>query len=270
MADNDNYEDEYQFADPDDVGADSPVQDPEVQAPGDKSVTDKSFASKSRVVRNALIVVALVIIAMTIYPFIHSLFSDEKKTSAITPATQVSTVKKTVITSAPEPVTAPVAVSSPGSQLDNQISQKLSSLESSQDRIQTEFISTNTQLTGINNNVNEMMAKVTALTNAMALYAAKINEQELMIEKLTAQAAAQKKARVSHRVSSKRISPSLQYYIQAVIPGRAWLIATNGATLTVREGTTINGLGTVTLIDPRQGRVLTSSGRIIRFSQQDS
>ncbi|MBA3536672.1 MAG: type IV secretion protein IcmG, partial [Tatlockia sp.] len=65
-------------------------------------------------------------------------------------------------------------------------------------------------------------------------------------------------------------APRLMYFIQAIIPGRAWLIATNGSTITVREGTRIAGWGVVKLIDPIQGRVLTSSGRIIRFSQRDS
>ncbi|HAF87135.1 MAG TPA: type IV secretion protein IcmG, partial [Legionellales bacterium] len=60
------------------------------------------------------------------------------------------------------------------------------------------------------------------------------------------------------------------YYIKAVIPGRAWLIAANGSTLTVSEGTNIKGYGMVKLIDSTQGRILTSSGRVIRFSQQDS
>jgi intracellular multiplication protein IcmG len=61
-----------------------------------------------------------------------------------------------------------------------------------------------------------------------------------------------------------------RYNIQAVIPGRAWLIATNGATLTVSQGTAIPGYGIVKLIDPVQGKVTTSSGQIIRFSQEDS
>ena len=60
------------------------------------------------------------------------------------------------------------------------------------------------------------------------------------------------------------------YYIQAVIPGRAWLIATNGSTLTVREGSTIPGYGIVRKIDPNLGKVFMSTGKVIRFSQLDS
>ena len=58
--------------------------------------------------------------------------------------------------------------------------------------------------------------------------------------------------------------------MQAVIPGRAWLIANNGSTITVREGTPIPGYGIAKIIDPIKGRVMTSSGKEIRFSQDDS
>ena len=63
---------------------------------------------------------------------------------------------------------------------------------------------------------------------------------------------------------------AVYYYIQAVIPGRAWLVSSQGLTITVREGTSVPGYGIVKLIDPNQGRILTSSGRTITFSQQDS
>ena len=75
--------------------------------------------------------------------------------------------------------------------------------------------------------------------------------------------------RVVHHIN-KPSAPPIHYYIQAVIPGRAWIIATNGSTLTVREGTNIAGYGIVRLIDPLDGRIVTSSGQIIRFSQEDS
>ncbi len=274
MADNDKYEDEYQFADPDAAGAEFSDQNPDAsnstQSIGDQSVTDKSFASKSNVIRNALIVVAVLIVMMAIYPFIHRLLSGAKNASAINPANNLNMVKKTVVQALPSPLMVSVSEPTALSEQTNIINQKISTLELGQDRMQTEFVSANTQLNGINNNINEMMAKVASLSNTMTLYATKIDEQARVIERLTALETARKKGRVLHVASNKTASPSLKYYIQAVIPGRAWLIATNGATLTVREGTMIAGMGLVTLIDPRQGRVVTSSGHAIRFSQEDS
>lgn len=262
MADNDNYEDEYQFADPDapnaDFSDDSSSPGDGVKSVSDQSRADQSFLSKNRVLRNVLIVVALIIIVMIVYPFMRSSSSD------ITPVPSISHVKNTIAPGTPQPVSV-----SPG--LNDQITQKLSAMEANQEQMQTAALASSSQLSGMSNTMNDMMTKITELNNTIALYATKVDEQSRVIEQLVVQASALKHAQTKrHIVSRKRIAPSLQYYIQAVIPGRAWLIASNGSTLTVREGTLIQGLGKVTLIDPRQGRVLTSSGKVVRFSQEDS
>ena len=49
--------------------------------------------------------------------------------------------------------------------------------------------------------------------------------------------------------------PRVPYTVQAIIPGRAWLRAKNGDTLTVAEGDDIKGIGRVTKIDPYDGVV---------------
>jgi intracellular multiplication protein IcmG len=109
--------------------------------------------------------------------------------------------------------------------------------------------------------------KMAELNQVITQLNAKLETQSQVIERLTVRTAPKPP---KPRVLNGFLNQRLKYYVQAVIPGRAWLIATNGATLTVREGTLISGYGVVKLIDPTQGRVLTSSGRIIRFSQSDS
>lgn len=47
----------------------------------------------------------------------------------------------------------------------------------------------------------------------------------------------------------------LPYSVQAIIPGRAWLRADNGDTLTVTEGDVIKDVGQVSKIDPYNGIV---------------
>ena len=107
---------------------------------------------------------------------------------------------------------------------------------------------------------------MTELNGVIANLSAKVDQQSREIEGLTIRR--QEANKVYHRGAQATHFP--KYHIQAVIPGRAWLIATNGATLTVREGTAVAGYGMVRLIDPSQGRVTTSSGQVIRFSQEDS
>jgi intracellular multiplication protein IcmG len=272
MADNENYDDEYQFVDPD-AGSSEPMDhtpDTGTAAPasGEQSFMDKTFAGKSGVIRNSLIVVGIIIAGMIIYPFVHSALTGSKKPSVISAIPPEKMVQKPVVAVIPQPVSTPV----PEVQnLNADVTQKLSTLQQSQERMQTEVASTGNQIAGINNSITEMTAKVTELNRIILLYATKVDEQSRVVAQLVTEAEALKKAKKKHVVIRHKILiPAVKYYIQAVIPGRAWLIGSNGVTLTVREGTMIAGLGMVKLIDPRQGRVLTSSGQVIRFSQEDS
>jgi hypothetical protein len=52
----------------------------------------------------------------------------------------------------------------------------------------------------------------------------------------------------------------IEYNVQAIIPGRAWLKSENGETLTVAEGDVIRDVGRVTKIDPYDGVVEISTG----------
>lgn len=63
--------------------------------------------------------------------------------------------------------------------------------------------------------------------------------------------------------------PQLQCALQAIIPGRAWLLCSNGETMTVSQGTQIPTYGEIRYIDAPSGQVLTSSGQTIAFSQED-
>lgn len=55
------------------------------------------------------------------------------------------------------------------------------------------------------------------------------------------------------------------YYVEAVIPGRAWLKAADGTTLTVSPGEVVPKYGRVTSINPDNGTVATTSGKIIHY-----
>ncbi|TAK74364.1 MAG: hypothetical protein EPO11_07010 [Gammaproteobacteria bacterium] len=52
----------------------------------------------------------------------------------------------------------------------------------------------------------------------------------------------------------------LPYSVQAIIPGRAWLRADNGETVTVAEGDVIKDIGRITKIDPYDGVVEINTG----------
>jgi intracellular multiplication protein IcmG len=263
--DKDEYSDEYQFADLDVMSPDSETDESSSEAVNSEK---KQFGGgRKDVRRNALIVIGIVIAVMFIYEFWGLLFS--KSTTAdktmVPPPVATAIPKPTpkpVITSVqPAPSTTPAQPSPDNSQ----ITQRLSALELSQQSLRSEADVLNNQLSGIGTNVDELTAKIADLSQMLTVLAAKVDQQSNQIVTLTTRIAPKSVPRIVHRGPPKSV-----YYIQAIIPGRAWLIAVNGSTLTVREGTQIAGYGVVKLIDARQGRVMTSSGQVIRFSQQDS
>lgn len=266
MADKDQYNDEYQFADLDamtpDAGDEGDVTGTDPNTPEEMRAVEPS--NKNNVKRNALIVVALVVLLMIIYKFMGSVFSDKKApVKAIAPTVTVPAPAPVQPLASP-PVTTPTPVTT-GPNIDTQISQKLSAIEVGQQSMRTDVSSVSSQIGGINTNLNALVAKIAELDGIISSLSAKLDDQSRVIEQLTIRREVKKV-----HYAPRRVARYPKYYIQAVIPGRAWLIATNGSTLTVREGTIIAGYGMIKLIDPNQGRITTSSGQVIRFSQEDS
>lgn len=267
MADKDQYNDEYQFADLDAMTPDA-GDEGEVMGAADpnspEEVPSVNPSDTNNVKRNALIVVALVILLMIIYKFVGSVFSDKNTTVKATAPTVTVPAPAPVRVQPLAPPVAPAPVTTEPN-VDAQISQKLSAIEVSQQSMRTDVSSVSSQIGGINSNLNTLVAKIAELDGIISSLNAKLDDQTRVIEQLTIRRQAKKV-----HYAPRKAAHYPKYYIQAVIPGRAWLIATNGSTLTVREGTIIAGYGMVKLIDPNQGRIITSSGQVIRFSQEDS
>lgn len=263
MVDNNQNNDEYQFADLDVVNPDGADDDLEaMRAEGEQR------APKKDVRKNALIVIALIVTAMIIYKFMGAMFS--KKPEPVTPTptltTPVTPTPATPVVTQPTPSTlTPVPTQPQPAGVSDEVNQKLSALELAQQGVRSEITTINNQLNGLSSNVNDLSNKIAALSQSVTLLAAKVEQQSQQIAVLTVRTKPKPAPRMVRKVTPRPV-----YYIQAVIPGRAWLIATNGSTLTVREGSVIAGYGTVKLIDATQGRVVMSTGQIIRFSQQDS
>ena len=267
MVDNNKDNDDYQFVDVDAVNADSTEDLQNLDNHSKSAFAKKINFFPLDTKRKALIVVLVLIFSVFIYKWMSSSSSSKKKSVASAGVSIVKPSLKPVTLQPSVQSSMPVMATNNGN-IDEKIEKKLFHLEQNQEAIRSDFLVTTNQISGITTNMASMAAKIEELNQVIAQ----------LVEKIQAQERQQVKARVimekrpqSRAVASHHSSaPSLRYFIQAVIPGRAWLIATNGSTLTVREGTMISGYGLVTLIDPRQGRVLTSSGQVIRFSPEDS
>lgn len=274
MAENQDN-DEYKFSDFDDMSSGSMHEEPSLKP--DKSQSQLKEGERSDLIRrNVLIVIVVVILAFILYKFFGGYFF---KKSVLSTAPVVATPKAQVVATPvfePKPVepppkqitpVEPVVATTPPPVDNPMVQQKLDALESNQQSLRNDLGTMNNQLGGINTNINALNTKITELNQVITTLATTVEQQSARITVLLAPKIEPKK---NLMIMRRNMIPPLVYYIQAVIPGRAWLIATNGSTLTVREGTQVKGYGVVRLIDATQGRVIMSSGRVIRFSQQDS
>lgn len=274
MVDNDKNSDEYQFVELDALDNETLGSMDSNEDADSPSFINKNSSQPADVKRNAIIVVIFVIVTVLMYKLIGGIFFSSEATNqsikqtntmqAQVVAPKIENPNPVIATQPIQPVeTIPVV----NNEHNTELVKKVSAVEASQESVRSEFNAVSQKVSGVNDNLNNLNAQINNLNQAITNLSNQVLKQSEEINVLMARA--QPKKRVKP-ISHSTVSEPLAYYIQAVIPGRAWLIGTNGSTLTVSEGTKISGYGMVTLIDSMQGRVLTSSGQVIKFSQEDS
>jgi intracellular multiplication protein IcmG len=238
------------------------------------TMSSPASTSNKNIKRNALIAIVVIIFLMIMYKLLGYLFFSKdtevaQNSNDVAAVTSMPTVQNTIQPQQPI-VVAPV-IPQPVQPVvsDNNYSnltQKVAAIEVSQQNVRSEVSNVSQQVGSVNNNISNLNNEIANLNVVIKGLSTQLAKQTEEINILMART--QPKPVLKQII--KTTTPPLIYYIQAVIPGRAWLIGTNGSTLTVREGTRVAGYGVVKLIDPLQGRVVTSSGQVIRFSQEDS
>lgn len=252
----DRYDEEYEFTDPDMLNAE--MAESQTSSVPPASQTLGAVPGRKNVKRNALITLGVVLFFMLAYKFFTSIPTPDK--SGIVPIAPIQQVQP-IVTAPPVAVVQPVAENP-------ELMQRVSAMELSQQNLRTEITAVSDQLNTLNNSAGQVMPQLEKLNQTLTEMAEKMEAQAQQIIMLTEKF--REKKQVVHHRPVRSGPPAPVFYLQAIIPGRAWLINTAGNTLTVREGTSVPGYGMVKIIDAVQGRVLFNSGKIMRFSQQDS
>ncbi len=257
MIDKDSDNDEYKFVESE-FQSDKPLEDSSADAgTSSKFGTYGAAFYKPSVRRNAIIAIGLVLFLFLLY----ELFSSKSKPKIVHPSLPAAEVPLQPTTTAAEtPVNAPTVQPA-----DPDLKEKVAAIETNQQSVSSQVTSVSQQLGTVNTTVNNLNDEVNKLNQTLSNLANQVEKQSQEI-KIILLRSRPKPMRVNMIPESERIV----YFIKAIIPGRAWLIGSNGSTLSIREGIRLNGYGVVKLIDSIQGRVITSSGKIIRFSQDDS
>lgn len=111
---------------------------------------------------------------------------------------------------------------------------------------------------GLNNSITGLLAAVKSQQTSrppQALYPTQNNQQPVSMPK-----GPQKSNYVNDTPERFQQSQRVSYFVQAIIPGRAWLKDSEGRIISVTKNDMVPGFGTVVSIDPRNGFVTTSSG----------
>ena len=155
-------------------------------------------------------------------------------------------------------------------EMDAMTNQKLSELSSTQSTLQAQVQDFSGQLSTVNGNLNQIEANLKQLSEQLSQLAVTVQEQAKVSAILETELKQhQIKQRVSHPLVKRQSAP-YYLYLQALIPGRAWLSDSKGDTFTVREGSNVGSYGVIRYIDAKRGRLLTSSGRIIKFKPNET
>ncbi|PJD90570.1 MAG: hypothetical protein CK424_07775 [Legionella sp.] len=227
------------------------------------SMIKQNFLLRMIMLGIGVIVLILIVYRCSVDPLAEKTTEKMTPIPVIAPATQIVTpVVQPQVQTAPriEESTKVVVLNQ------NAVQEKLNDFEKTQAGLQTQISALSSQLANMNSNVNTMMSNFKSLNEQLAQLTVTVQNQSKLAAVITPKKQPQRPWPRHHDVNRQTV----QYSLQAVIPGRAWLISSLGDTLTVREGTKLAHYGVVRYIDAKRGRVLTSSGQLIQFGQNDS
>lgn len=256
-------EEEYLFSEDNGAAEGVDPHSAEASMPSGGHSTRDEFLQTWR--KNIIVGVALLFVIFIVYKIIASLFSSKK-------VEQVQAKPIAVVTAQPQTTMAvnSSAITTNGmnqqpTQIGNPIynpnnAQELAKLGVASQSMRKELDNLNNQTQNLQSSLDSISSQLAQLNTTVALLADKVQVQESRWQQ------AQKKPKP---VVAKPVVKKEHYAIQAIIPGRAWLMSSKGATITVGEGMSIPGYGKVVSIDPKLGCVVMETGDVIQYSSSD-
>lgn len=138
--------------------------------------------------------------------------------------------------------------------IDKDVRDNLDSNTATIKSMQEMHAATNTQIDRLSNQISDLTEQLSTVASANS----DVTEQV---------AAISAKMKAKEEAAKNIQQPKLEnYYIKALIHGRAWLVGPDKKYVTVSAGDEVKDYGKIVEIFPDQGAITTSSGRIIRFA----
>ena len=217
--------------------------------------------------RIALIVILVLLITVLLYRCSANPLAEKttEKIAAIPVQHTISKSQEVIVPSVPA-VTLRSQSSYSGSGMTEDQFQRLEKVNSD---LQSQVRDLSSQMSNLRSNADTTTASLKLVAEQLSQLVATIGN-EAQKSAVLAEQIQQHQKNPFGATRMEAVVPQIQCALQAIIAGRAWLVCSNGETLTVRQGTQVYNYGEVRYIDAISGQVLTSSGQTITFSQEDS
>ncbi len=252
----------------------------EMVAPVQETVMqDEAAASPKRKINLKRLFIVLVVVGLVWFThrFFSSMISTKKaKSQDITGLSVPTPIQPQPFVAAPPSAAPAIQLTPPAKSTTSNafnpsvatgMDNRLTNIEEGNAESQAKIERTNASLAELQNTLTTMTSQIAALNNTIQDLSGQVSQQQNQIQALAAQAVQKKSGHAGGHASAplKR----KDYYIQALIPGRAWLYS-GEHTMTVRVGDEVPGYGAVTAIDTDQSVVTTSGGEMIAFQDGTS
>lgn len=206
---------------------------------GKPPTSPASLANKMKR-RNVIITIVVIIGLLALYK-LYGVF--------VTPSVKpVPVAPKTAMPPPPPVATIPAPMPPPTPALSQGTTSRIEKLESS--------------LSQVSASLSDMQTKLDGLNKSLQTFSNELTQQQAAITALQQLTQPKPQVVVAKKIPVIKRKP---YYVQAMVPGRAWLRTANGVTSTVKVGDNLPGYGLILTIDPNQGTVTTSSGITISY-----
>lgn len=230
--------DQGQHSDADDQG-DEQVQTDAIESVADTSIMSrlKDITEKFPILKNKRII-GVVIIALIVLISFHFMSSGHK----------LKVVKK--------PVAKPVVVQSqPSLTTMNQ----MNTLKQGEAQNQASAAQLQANVQSLQASLNTARSQRIQMAKMLSNMSKQMMQLNMTVKRLAAKP----------KKHSGIVPPPLTFTVKAIIPGRVWLLGSNGLTETVTLGAKVPQYGTVTSINAKTGVVMTSSGKSIHYGGND-
>lgn len=173
-------------------------------------------------------------------------------------------------TTAPIQATASSVEQTPSAQqqMDAELFGRFNTLKQTEETNRSSLSDLRDQVTQLRSALDQLNSSQSQLSQALGGVAIELKnlsnqikaQQEMMMAKPTPAGAPPRKM-MAH--------PATVYHIQAIVEGRAWIVSSNGLSMSVTVGDNVPDYGKVQSIDANTGRVMTSSGKVIELGAND-